>query len=91
MNINSEISGVISESVVVIVVIGVGEWVCFSVVLVKVLVKGSNLIFVEIYVLLDSGLEVIFCYERLKEILGVSGMRLDFILVGMMGLIRVES
>lgn len=39
-------SGMVSDGVVVIVVIGVGERVCFSVVSVKVLVKDSSLILV---------------------------------------------
>lgn len=46
-----------------IVVIGVGErCVCLGVFFVKVIVKGGMRI-VEMYVLLDSGSEVILCKE----------------------------
>lgn len=57
-------SEVVSDGIV-IVVIGVGDCVCFSVVLMKVFVKNCSLLLVGIYVLLDIGLEVIFCYNEL--------------------------
>ncbi|CAH3045650.1 unnamed protein product, partial [Porites lobata] len=90
-NTNSETSGVTSEGAAVTATTGAGERVCLSVVPVKVLAKGSNLIPVETYALLDSGSEVTLCHEKLKETLGASGTRLDFTLAGMTGSARVES
>ena len=90
-NTNSETSGVTSEGAAVTAATGAGERVCLSVVPVKVLAKGSNLIPVETYALLDSGSEVTLCHEKLKETLGASGTRLDFTLAGMTGSTRVES
>ena len=78
VNTNSETSGVTGEGAAVTAATGAGERVCLSVVPVKVLAKGSNLIPVETYALLDSGSEVTLCHEKLKETLGASGTRLDF-------------
>ena len=88
---NSETSGVIGEGTAVTAATEAGERVCLSVVPVKVLAKGSNLIRAETYALLDSGSEVTLCHEKLKETLGASGTRLDFTLAGMTGSTGVES
>ena len=91
VNSSSDTSGVTSERAAVTAVTGAGERVCLSVVPVKVLPKGSSLIPIETYVLLDSGSDVTLCHERLEDSLGVSGTRLDFTLSGMTGSTRVES
>ena len=57
-NTYSETSGVTSEGAAVTAATGAGERVCLSVVPVKVLAKGSNLIPAGTYALLDSGSEV---------------------------------
>ena len=90
-NTSSDTSGVTSERSAVTATTGAGERVCLSVVPVKVLAKGGNLIPVETYALLDSGSEITLCHESLKESLGVSGTRLDFTLSGMTGSTMVES
>ena len=90
-NTSSDTSGVTSERSAVTAATGAGERVCLSVVPVKVLAKGSNSIPVETYALLDSGSEITLCHESLKEILGISGTRLDFTLSGITGSTRVES
>lgn len=46
VNVSYDMGGMVRDEVIVIVVIGVGERVCFSVVLVKVLVKDSSLMLV---------------------------------------------
>ena len=90
-NTNSETSGVTGEGAAVTASTGASERICLSVVPVKVLAKGSNLIPVETYALLESGSEVTLCHEKLKETLGASGTRLGFTLAGVTGSTRVES
>jgi len=90
-NTSSDTSGVTSERSAVIAATGAGKRVCLSVVPVKVLSKGGNLIPAETYALLDSGSEITLCHERLKESLGVSSTKLDLPLSGMTGSTRVES
>ena len=68
-----------------------GERVFLSVIPVKVLAKGSSLIPVETYALLDSGSEVTLCHENLQEKLGINGSKLEFTLSGMTGSTRVKS
>ena len=46
---------------------------------------------VEKYALLDNGLEVTLCHERLAKLLKLDGDRLSFRLTGMTGLAQVES
>lgn len=87
---NSETNGVTGEGAAVTAATGTGERVCLSVVPVKVPAKGSDLIPVETYALLDSGSEVTLCHEKLKETLGASGTRVDFTLAGITGSTRVE-
>ena len=79
------------DGVTVTAATGAGERVCFSVVSLKVQVKGSDVPPVETYALLDSGSEVTLCHEHLQKKLGVSGPRLNFTLSGMTGSTRVES
>lgn len=43
------------------------------------------------YVLFDNGLEELLCYERLVKKFKFNGDRFSFILIGMMGLVQVES
>ena len=74
---NSETSVVTGEGAAVTAATGAGERVCLSVVPVKVLAKGSNLIPVETFALLDSGSEVTLSHEKLRETLGASGPKLQ--------------
>ena len=46
---------------------------------------------IETYALLDTGLEVMLCHERLLKQLAVSGRKLNFTLSGMTGSTRVKS
>ena len=69
--------GVTGEGAAVTAATGAGERVSLIVVQVKVLAKGSNLIPVETFALLDSGSEVTLSHEKLKETLGASGPKLQ--------------
>ena len=70
---------------------GAGEnRVCLGILPVKVQGKGSDRM-VETYALLDNGLEVTLCHERLAKQLKLNGDRLSFTLTGMTGSAQVES
>ena len=70
---------------------GAGEnQACLGILPVKVQGKGSDRM-VETYALLDNGLEVTLCHERLAKKLKLNGDRPSFTLTGMTGSAQVES
>lgn len=63
---------------------------CLGIMPVEVQGKGCDRM-VETYALLDNGLEVTLCYERLAKELKLDGDRLNFTLTGMTGSAQVKS